>query len=73
MIVDPGVSSELLRPENPSIAARIPILMERAMRVFFLVVVALLILALGGLEVIASHRLVDGDLPSNIPMSRMWY
>jgi hypothetical protein len=48
-------------------------LLERAMRVFFLVVVALLLLALGGFEVIASHRLVDGDLPSNIPMSRMWY
>jgi len=40
-----------------------------AMRVFFLVVVALLVLAFGGLEVIESHRLVDGDPPSNIPMS----
>jgi hypothetical protein len=47
--------------------------MKRAMRVFFLVVVALSLLALGGLEVIASHRLVNGDLPSNISMSRMWY
>jgi type VI protein secretion system component VasF len=44
-----------------------------AMRVFFLVVVALLVLAFGGLEVIESHRLVDGDPPSNIPMSRTWY
>lgn len=43
------------------------------MRVLFLVVVVLLVLALGGLEVIASHRLVDGDLPSNIPMPRTWY
>ena len=41
------------------------------MRVFVLVVVTLLLLALGGLEVIASHRLVDGDLPTNIPMLRM--
>jgi hypothetical protein len=44
-----------------------------AMRVIFLVVVALLVLAFGGLEVIESHRLVDGDPPSNIPMSRTWY
>ena len=43
------------------------------MRVFVLVVVTLLLLALGGLEVIASHRLVDGDLPTNIPMLRMWH
>ena len=42
------------------------------MRVFFLIVVALLVLALGGLEVVESHRLlVAGD--SNIPMSRTWY
>ena len=56
---------------------RIPMVMHHerrvvAMRVFFLVVVALLVLALGGLEVIASHRLVDGDPPSTIPMSRTW-
>jgi hypothetical protein len=44
-----------------------------AMHVFFLVVVALLVLAFGGLEVIESHRLVDADPPSNIPMSRTWY
>jgi hypothetical protein len=43
------------------------------MRVLFLVVVALLVLAFGGLEVIESHRLVDGDPPSTIPMSRTWY
>jgi len=44
------------------------------MRVFFLIVVALLVLALGGLEVVESHRLlVAGDPPSNIPMSRTWY
>jgi len=42
------------------------------MRVFFLVVVALLVLTLGGLEVIESHRLVADDPPSNIPMSRTW-
>jgi len=44
-----------------------------AMRVFFLIVVALLVLALGGLEIVESHRLVVGDPPSNIPMSRTWY
>jgi len=44
-----------------------------AMRVFLLVVVALLVLALGGFEVIESHRLVDGDSPSNTPMSPTWY
>lgn len=65
-------------PENPSINARIPIMMHHerrviAMHVFFLVVVALLVLAFGGLEVIESHRLVDADPPSNIPMSRTWY
>jgi len=43
------------------------------MRIIFLVVVALLVLAFGGLEVIESHRLVDSDLPSNIPMLRTWY
>ena len=41
-----------------------------AMNVFFLVGIVLLALVLGGLEVIASHRLMDGDLPSDIPMSR---
>jgi len=40
-----------------------------AMRVFFLIVVALLVLALGGLEVVESHRLVASDLP----MSHTWY
>ena len=65
--------------ENPSIAVRIPILMSPERRatginVFFLVVVGVLVLALGGLEVIASHRLVDGGHPpSNIPISRPWY
>lgn len=67
-----------LRPENPSSASRIPMLMEHekriiGMRVLLLVVVALLVLALGGFEVIESHRLVDGDSPSNTPMSPTWY
>ncbi len=58
--------------------ARIPTLMFHlrgvvAMRVFFLIVVALLVLALGGLEVVESYRLVASDPPSNIPMSRTWY
>jgi hypothetical protein len=45
-----------------------------AMNVFFLVVVGVLVLVLGGLEVVASHRALDGgDSPSNIPMSRPWY
>jgi len=58
--------------------ARISTLMRHergviAMRVFFLIVVALLVLALGGLEVVESHRLVAGDPPSNVPMSGTWY
>jgi hypothetical protein len=45
-----------------------------AMNVFFLVVVGVLVLVLGGLEVVASHRVLDGgDPPSNIQMSRPWY
>jgi hypothetical protein len=32
------------------------------MRVVFLIVVALLVLTLGGLEVIASHRIVSAEL-----------
>ena len=43
------------------------------MRVFFLIVVALLVLALGGLEVVESHRPVAGDPLSNTPMSHTWY
>lgn len=39
------------------------------MRVFLLVVVALLILALGGLEVVASRHLTVGDSLSNAPVS----
>ncbi len=71
-------ATNFLRPENPSSASRIPMLMERerrtiAMRVFLLVVVALLVLTLGGLEVIESHRMVAGDPPSNTPMSPTWY
>jgi len=64
MVIDLSASGELsYEPGNPSIATRIPMLMHHerrviAMRVFFLVVVALLVLALGGLEVIASHHLV---------------
>jgi hypothetical protein len=45
-----------------------------AMNVFFLVVVGVLALVLGGLEVVASHRVLDGgDPPSNIQMLRPWY
>jgi hypothetical protein len=54
----------LMNPESRAIA----------MNVFFLVVVGVLVLVLGGLEVVASHRALDGgDSPSNIPMSRPWY
>jgi len=42
------------------------------MRVVFLIVVALVVLALGGLEVIASHRLpAAGPLP-NTSVSTPW-
>jgi hypothetical protein len=45
-----------------------------AMNVFFLVVVGVLVLVLGGLEVVASHRLLDGgDQASSTPVSRPWY
>ncbi len=43
------------------------------MRVVFLIVVALLILTLGGLEVIASHRLPVADPLPNTAVSTPWH
>ena len=46
---------------------------HRAMRVVFLIVVALLVLTLGGLEVIASHRLPVADPLPNTSVSTPWH
>jgi len=43
------------------------------MRVVFLIVVALLVLTLGGLEVIASHRLPVVDPLPNTSVSTPWH
>ncbi len=43
------------------------------MRVVFLIVVALLVLTLGGLEVIASHRLSVADRLPNTSVSTPWH
>ncbi len=46
---------------------------HRAMRAVFLIVVALLILTLGGLEVIASRRLPVADPLPNTAVSTSWH
>jgi type VI protein secretion system component VasF len=46
---------------------------HRAMRVVFLIVVALLVLTLGGLEVIASRRLPVADPLPNAAVSTSWH